>query len=34
MSMQNEADNIALSIAMHKARMMNRIGGYNYLIGV
>jgi len=34
MSMQNEADNIALSIATHKARVMNRVGGYNYLIGM
>jgi len=33
MTMQNEADNIALSIATHKARVMNCVGGYNYLIG-
>jgi hypothetical protein len=33
MIMQNVADNIALSAAMHKARAMNVVGGLNYLIG-
>ena len=33
MVMQNTADNIALSIATHKARTMNFVGGLNYLIG-
>jgi hypothetical protein len=33
MIMQNEADNIALSAATHKARVMNFVGGLNYLIG-
>ena len=33
MIMQNEIDNIALSIANHKARTMNFVGACNYLIG-
>jgi hypothetical protein len=33
MIMQNTADNIALSAAMHKARVMNFVGALNYLIG-
>lgn len=33
MIMQNTADNIALSIATHKARTMNLVANINYLIG-
>ncbi|MDR0486552.1 MAG: hypothetical protein LBH29_07535, partial [Elusimicrobiota bacterium] len=33
MKLQNEVDNIALSIAVDKARVMNFVGGCNYLIG-
>ncbi|MDR2773074.1 MAG: hypothetical protein LBB93_06390 [Elusimicrobiota bacterium] len=33
MIMQNEADNIALSISVHKARAMNFAAACNYLIG-
>ncbi|MDR2860883.1 MAG: hypothetical protein LBV66_03510 [Elusimicrobiota bacterium] len=33
MIMQSKADNIALSIAVHKARTMNFVGACNYLIG-
>jgi hypothetical protein len=33
MIMQNLADNAALSISVHKARVMNFVGNLNYLIG-
>lgn len=33
MVMQNMTDNIALSIATHKARTMNIVGGLNYALG-
>jgi hypothetical protein len=33
MIMQNKADNIALSLATYKARILNFLGGTNYLIG-
>ncbi|GHT42682.1 hypothetical protein AGMMS49921_08480 [Endomicrobiia bacterium] len=33
MIMQNKADNIALSLATHKARVLNFLGGTNYLMG-
>lgn len=34
MNMQNAADNIALSIATHKARTMNLVAGLNYIMGI
>ncbi|MDR3257042.1 MAG: hypothetical protein LBT18_05330 [Endomicrobium sp.] len=34
MILQNEADNIALSLAAYKARVLNFLGGTNYLIGM
>jgi hypothetical protein len=34
MIMQNKADNIALSLATYKARILNFLGGTNYLMGV
>jgi hypothetical protein len=33
MTMQNEADSFALSLAVHKARTMNMVANLNYLIG-
>jgi hypothetical protein len=33
MVMQNKADNIALSLATYKARVLNFLGGTNYLMG-
>ncbi|MDR0800458.1 MAG: hypothetical protein LBN01_02865 [Endomicrobium sp.] len=33
MTMQNEADNIALSLATYKARILNLLGQTNYLMG-
>lgn len=33
MIMQNKADNIALSLATYKARVLNFLGGTNYLMG-
>jgi hypothetical protein len=33
MIMQNEADNLALSLAIYKARVLNFLGGTNYLMG-
>lgn len=34
MTMQNEADNIALSLATYKARVLNFLGNTNYLMGI
>ncbi|MDR3253709.1 MAG: hypothetical protein LBT07_01930 [Endomicrobium sp.] len=33
MALQNEADNIALSLATYKARVLNFVGKTNYLMG-